>query len=472
MGGEWRTVKLEDVSKEITVGYVGSMTSEYVESGIPFLRSKNIEPFKINTNDIKYISPAFHKKVRKSCLTPGDVVIVRTGKPGICAVIPSWLEDANCSDLVIVRCGPEINNRYLAYYVNTISASHVNAHLVGAVQQHFNVGSAKLIEVKLPSIPEQESIVDVLGSLDDKIELNRQINATLESMAQALFKSWFVDFDPVIDNALKAGSAIPPALQARAERRKALHAQTQNNAPVQNQHNAAHPKDPAHQYPSLPEEIQQLFPSSFVFNEELGWVPDGWEALPLDEIAHYQNGLALQKFRPENEEDFLPVLKISQLRKGFADGEEKASSKIKPECIVDNGDVLFSWSGSLMVDVWCGGRAALNQHLFKVTSETYPKWLYLHFTKHHLEEFQRIAADKAVTMGHIKREHLKEAFCAVPKHAVVDQLAVYISHLVEKAVDRRLESVTLRKIRDGLLPRLLSGQIKIPEVEKQLAEVV
>jgi len=180
---------------------------------------------------------------------------------------------------------------------------------------------------------------------------------------------------------------------------------------------------------------------------------------PLDEIAHYQNGLALQKFRPEDENHFLPVLKIAQLKKGFADGAEKASPNIKEECIVNNGDVVFSWSGSLMIDVWCGGKAALNQHLFKVTSEQYPKWFYYYWTKQHLESFQQIAADKAVTMGHIKRRHLAETKCAVPN---VDMNSFQqIGLLLDKIVEQRLESSSLEQIRDALLPKLLSGELEV-----------
>jgi type I restriction enzyme S subunit len=106
---------------------------------------------------------------------------------------------------------------------------------------------------------------------------------------------------------------------------------------------------------------------------------------------------------------------LHTLNKGFADGEEKASPDIKPECIIEDGDVVFSWSGSLAVDLWCGGRAALNQHLFKVTSDQYPKWLYLFWTKHHLAKFQQIAADKAVTLGHIKRSHLRDGIMLCSK---------------------------------------------------------
>ena len=154
MAGEWRDIALQDVADELTVGYVGPMASEYVDDGIPFLRSLNVDPLRINKNDLKFITPEFHSRIRKSRLTPGDVVIVRTGKPGACSVVPEWLADANCSDLVIVRCGPQLDNRFLAYYVNTVACDHVAAHLVGAVQQHFNVGSARTLRLNLPPLPE------------------------------------------------------------------------------------------------------------------------------------------------------------------------------------------------------------------------------------------------------------------------------------------------------------------------------
>jgi type I restriction enzyme S subunit len=201
---DWKKYTLEELADDITVGFVGSMASEYIERGIPFLRSLNVEPLRINQNDIKYISPEFHRRIKKSRLTPGDVVIVRTGKPGACAVVPAWLSDANCSDLVIVRCGSRINNHFLAYYINTVSSGHVASHIVGAVQQHFNVGAARTLPVYLPPLGEQRAIVETLAAFDDKIELNRQMNETLETMARAIFKDWFVDFGPT--RAKMAGS--------------------------------------------------------------------------------------------------------------------------------------------------------------------------------------------------------------------------------------------------------------------------
>ncbi|WP_437815137.1 restriction endonuclease subunit S [Sorangium sp. So ce1078] len=195
MSNTWREVSLEDVAREVTVGYVGPMASEYVPHGVPFLRSQNVEQLRINTDDMRFISPPFHSRLKKSALSPGDVVIVRTGKPGICAVIPEDLKVANCSDLIIVRCGPELDPRFLAYFVNSSAAAHVDAHLVGAVQQHFNVASARAMRIRLPSFQEQRAIVRILGALDTKIELHRRTSETLGAMARAIFQSWFVDFE-------------------------------------------------------------------------------------------------------------------------------------------------------------------------------------------------------------------------------------------------------------------------------------
>lgn len=194
-------------------------------------------------------------------------------------------------------------------------------------------------------------------------------------------------------------------------------------------------------------------------------IPKGWSVESLDNIAHYQNGLALQKFRPKDEKYFLPVLKIAQLKKGFADAEEKADINIKESCIVNSGDIVFSWSGSLVVDVWCGGKVALNQHLFKVTSDSYEKWFYYYWTKQHLVNFQQIAKDKAVTMGHIKRSHLAEALCSIPNGIVLETSKNIIEPIFDKIISNRLAITELTKTRDTLLPKLLSGEIDVSELD-------
>lgn len=173
-----RKVKLAEVA-DLTVGFVGTMAKHYVEEGIPFIRSMNVEPFRINYNDLKYISPEFNNRISKSKLHGGDVVIVRTGKPGACAVIPNDYEEINCSDLVIVRpYKGELDSLYAACYIN-YSYRTVNSRLVGAVQQHFNVKVAGELEIELPPLLEQKKVAEIIGNLNEKILVNEQINENL-----------------------------------------------------------------------------------------------------------------------------------------------------------------------------------------------------------------------------------------------------------------------------------------------------
>ena len=252
---------------------------------------------------------------------------------------------------------------------------------------YVSLADQRNMHITLPPLPEQRAIAEILGALDDKIELNQRMNATLESMARAVFRQWFVD------------------------------------------------------------------------NEEA----QDWEEKSLDEIANFLNGLALQKF-PAEGNDYLPVIKISQLRTNDTKDADRASIKIPPQYIIEDGDILFSWSGSLMVVIWCGGKGALNQHLFKVTSEKYPKWFYYFWTKHHLAEFQEIAAGKATTMGHIQRHHLTAAKVLIPPDNKLQEMDGFMSPLLQQIIVNNLQSRTLASLRDSLLPKLMRGEVRVREV--------
>ncbi|HPB92934.1 MAG TPA: restriction endonuclease subunit S, partial [Anaerohalosphaeraceae bacterium] len=237
---------------------------------------------------------------------------------------------------------------------------------------------------------------------DDKIELLRRQNKTLEAIAQAIFKEWFVKF------------------KVKGEQLK--------------------------------------------LNPKTG-LPEGWTQKGLDEIADFLNGLALQKYPPENEEDVLPVVKIRELKSGITDQTDKASKRINPEYIVDNGDVLFSWSGSLEVVLWSYGKGALNQHLFKVTSKKYPKWFYYYWIMEHLPFFKSIAEAKATTMGHIQRHHLAEAKVAIPHNDFMTFANSKIKPVFEHIVLNNSQIQTLSKLRDTLLPKLMKGEIRVKREE-------
>jgi type I restriction enzyme, S subunit len=189
----WREARLKDVCQRITVGHVGPMATEYVEAGVPFLRSQNVQPFHLDLHDVKYITPAFHEKLKKSALHPGDVVIVRTGYPGTASVIPNSLPSSNCADLVIVRPSQETDPWFLTCLFNSVwGKGAVAGNLVGAAQQHFNIGAAKQLRVLLPPIEIQRRIASILSAYDDLIENNTRRIAILEEMARRLYEEWFV----------------------------------------------------------------------------------------------------------------------------------------------------------------------------------------------------------------------------------------------------------------------------------------
>ena len=328
------------------------------------------------------------------------------------------------TEFIVIRGRPNVTDTDFVYYLT--SGPEIRNYAIGQMtgtsgRQRVPVDCFNHLEIAIPPLPEQRAIAHILGTLDDKIELNRRMNETLEAMARALFKSWFVDFEPV--RAKMAGRAT-----------------------------------------GLPDQIADLFPDRLVSSEP-GEIPEGWEVKTLDEIADFRNGLALQKHRPQGSEEWLPVVKIAQLRTGKADGKEMASAGIRPDCIIDDGDVIFSWSGSLLVKVWCGGRAALNQHLFKVTSAKYPKWFVLSCVRSHLAAFQVIAAGKATTMGHIKRHHLSEALCAVPNGQLLMEVNSLMADLLEKRITANIQSRTHAALRDALLPQLISGELRVRDAD-------
>jgi putative type I restriction enzyme hindVIIP specificity protein len=448
----WQTVTLEDVAESINTGLDAIRRAPIVEhqTNLRCLRIQDISQDKsFNEWGFTETKKSDYDKYK---LTSGDIIIARTGGSiGVNKLIRNDLESVFNNGLARIRVNKNFATPEFIYCVmQSINfKSHIDAISSGtAAQPNMKIGDMAKFEFKLPPLNEQKKITETIFAFIDKIDLNTQINQTLEQIAQALFKSWFVDFDPVRAKvqALSDGLSLE---QAELAAMQAISGKTAEELTALSQ---TQPE----RYAELAE-TAKAFPCEMVEVDEVE-VPKGWEIKALDEIANYQNGLALQKFRPEDDEPFLPVVKIAQLRQGYADGEEKAKASIKPECTIDNGDVIFSWSGSLLVDIWCGGKAALNQHLFKVTSKRYPKWFYYFYTKYHLAEFQRIAYDKAVTMGHIKREHLSAAKCVVPNDELLANKS--LENILEKIIFNRLENFNLQNTRDLLLPKLLNGEIE------------
>jgi type I restriction enzyme S subunit len=349
-------------------------------------------------------------------LLKNDIIIARTGATvGVNLIIKKDLPSVYNNGLIRLRINDQFDSSFVHYNLKSPKFwEHIYGIAFGTTSQpNIQINQLLGFKLKAPDLLTQKAIAEILSSLDDKIELNSQINQNLEALAQALFKQWFVDFE-------------------------------------------------------FPNENGEPYKSSGgeMIDSGLGEIPKGWEVKSLDEIAEYLNGIALQKFRPINETDpFLPVIKIRELRQGYADGEEKASIEIDKKYIILDGDILFSWSGSLLVDFWTGGKGALNQHLFKVTSQTYPKWFIFLWTKFHLLEFQKIAESKATTMGHIQRKHLTDAKVVVPSQKFFQVFSQSLETTTDHIISLRLESKKLTNLRDTLLPRLISGVLVANDIK-------
>lgn len=177
----------------------------------------------------------------------------------------------------------------------------------------------------------------------------------------------------------------------------------------------------------------------------------------LDSIANYKNGLAMQKFRPINIKESLPVVKIRELNQGHTDSNSDLCRKDIDESVqINTGDIIFSWSGTLLLDLWAGNEAGLNQHLFKVTSNDYPSWFIYEWTKYYLQEFQLIAKSKATTMGHIKRSNLKESFAIIPDDNEWIKLNNLLGPIFDNKIKIRKQNLILRQIKNQLLAKLLN----------------
>jgi len=202
---------------------------------------------------------------------------------------------------------------------------------------------------------------------------------------------------------------------------------------------------------------QTLFKKYFVDNPE----SKGWDTKPLDEVADFKNGLACQKYPAAKGDQTLRVIKIKEMSSGFTTNSDVVGSSFPSDYIIENGDLLFAWSGTLMTKIWTEGPGALNQHIFKVTSNEYSKWFYYQWVNEHLERFVMIAKSKAVTMGHIKRSHLSEVSVKIPPKEHLDKFDGLLSSFLDKQISSAIENNTLISLRNNLLPKLMSGEISV-----------
>jgi type I restriction enzyme S subunit len=403
MNIKWNEKKLSDIATMID--YRGK-TPQKSTSGIPLITAKIVKNGTILPANEFIAESQYASWMTRGDPCVGDVVMTTEAPLGEVA----QLRDAHVAlaqRIITIRGKKDVlDNGYLKYFLQSAEGQgRLRARETGTTVTGIKAAELRELMIPFPNIVQQRKISKVLLDLDEKIYNLRQENHNLEEQAKAIFKSWFVDF-----------SAL---------------------------------------------EEQEFFDNNGAI------VPAGWEVSCLTNIADYLNGLAMQKYRPDEGDVGYPVLKIKELRQGMCDRDSERCSTIsvKPEYIVHDGDVIFSWSGSLLVDFWCSGDCGLNQHLFKVTSSKFDKWFYYSWTQYHLHEFIAIAADKATTMGHIKRENLQAATVLVPPRPVYNEIGKLLGPIYESIIRNRVEAKRLAQLRDTLLPKLMAGEIDVSEVE-------
>lgn len=434
MSAEWPRLTVAELEEQGTILVVDGNHGQYRplphEFGVgryAYIRATDMDAGLVLFDSAARINDTAFERIRKGVGAPGDVLFSHKGTVGKLALVPM--------DAPLYVCSPQttlwrtlnekkLDRRYLYCYMR--SQEFIDQWFARKgetdMADYVSLTAQRELTVALPPLPEQRAIARVLGGLDDKIELNRRMNRTLEDLARGLFRSWFVDFDPVTRN----GS------------------------------------------PKAPCASRGLFPKRLV-DSSLGPIPEGWKAGSVADLARYVNG---RNFTKNATGAGRMVVRIAELNSGPGGSTVYNDVKAELENVVQPGDLLFAWSGSLDVYRWHRDEALVNQHIFKVVCEAFPQW-FVHF---HLCEampfFQGIAADKATTMGHIKREHLRQAELALPPAAVLKYASAQIEPIYARLLANERESLRLAATRDALMPQLLAGEIRLSEADESVEEVL
>lgn len=425
---DWIYTPLAMCCRENSVTYGVVQPGMALKGGIPLIRVTNFQSTRLELSDVMYIAPEIEEKYGRTRLEGGEVLLTIVGSVGQVAVVPNRLAGFNVARAVaVIHPLADIDPAWIALCLR----SPLSQHLLGSranttVQTTINLKDLRALPVPMPPRSERHAITEFVGILDERIALLRETNATLEAIAQALFKSWFVDFGPV--HAKQAGR-VPDGMD---------------------------------------EATAALFPDSF---EEAGpgGRPKGWGSCAVYDMATYINGAAYKAFEPNSEGRGLPIIKIAELKVGVT-GQTAFSDVVMPEKYrILTGDILFSWSGnpdtSIDTFVWPHEPAWLNQHIFRVIPRVPSERAFLLRTLKHMRPvFAELARNKQTTgLGHVTVGDLKRLQIVKPPQAALEYFDRVIAPMHGKILDNDQRVQTITTLRDTLLPRLICGQLRLPD---------
>tara|TARA_R110001606_G_scaffold73543_1_gene169615 strand:+ start:618 stop:1871 length:1254 start_codon:yes stop_codon:yes gene_type:complete len=410
-----RKYKFSDLY-EISSGI--SSKPEQAGHGFPFLSFSTVFNNHFLPSSLPDLMDTSEKERKTYSIKEGDVFLTRTSETldelAMSSVAICDAPNATYSGF-LKRLRPNQTdityNKFMAFYLRSkLFRKTMTNNAIMTLRASFNEQIFSYLDLLLPEFESQKNIGDLLFLLNEKIELNNKINAELEAMAKLIYDYWFVQFD----------------------------------------------------FPNANGKPYKSSGGNMVYNEELKReIPDGWEVGTLLDIAIFTNGIACQKHRPVDNEKHYKVIKIREMGSGFTEKSELVSQRIPKKVVVNDGDILFSWSATLDVKIWTGGIGGLNQHIFKVTSDEYPRTYYYFEVLRYLQHFKMIAELRKTTMGHITQDHLKQSRISIPTKKLIGDLHNKIDPILNKIVKSKEENLKLVHLRDWLLPMLMNGQVTI-----------
>lgn len=460
MADKWISAKLG----EYIDSCLGKMLDKQKNRGDfhPYLGNKNVRWGDFDLDDLAEMRFEKHEHERYG-LEYGDLIVCEGGEPGRCAIWRDQIPGMKIQKaLHRVRTKPGLNNVYLYYWFMYAGRyGLLEPYFTGTTIKHLTGKSLSELDISIPPLSHQEKVAYLLGGLDEKIELNRQMNETLEQMAQALFKSWFVDFDPVIDNALDAGNPIPEELEARAEQRRQLRdAVARGEASVL----------------GMPDEIRSLFPSEFELTEEMGWIPKGWYVSTTHDEFDIKGGSTPSTKNPDfweygdihwtSPKDLsgkTDKVLLDTERKITRQGLDKITSGLLPI-----NTVLMSSRAPVGYLALAKVPVAINQgYIALICEKTITPEYTIQWLSSVMDEIKSISG--GTTFSEISKKTFRSIKLVVPEEKVVAEYTKYVAEYYERITQAAKESDSLSALRDYLLPKLISGELQIPDTEQQIA---
>ncbi|HFD3976245.1 TPA: restriction endonuclease subunit S [Vibrio parahaemolyticus] len=467
----WECKTLVECTSNKNISYGIVQPGQHDDNGIGIIRVNNFESGGLNTSDVLKVSPSIEAKFAKTRLNGGEVLLTLVGSTGQSAVVPSELKGWNVPRAVaVIRPSEDVSAEWINICLQSAHTKHfLDARANTTVQKTLNLKDVKDIPIPLPPVAERQRLEDIAVGLEKKITLNRQINQTLEQMAQTLFKSWFVDFDPVIDNALDAGNPIPDELQHRAEARKAVRE--------------------SEGFKPLPEDVRQLFPDAFE-ESELGWVPKGWAYQSFGSLLASTIGGDWGKDVQDEKHTVqsrivrgtdIPDLISGQLSSAPLRWVEPKKLKSRQ---IERGDIIIEVSGgspkqptgrsifmtdSMLERLGCIIEPASFCRRFKPNSFNIGILASLHLQKIYAGGKTWEYQNQSTGIANFQTKFFLEAeMVLIPSDTVLEAFCRIVTPLVEKSQNN--EQIALAKLRDTLLPKLISGELSLDDVEAAVVQ--